>query len=131
MKRRLTPLAKVHRKNLTKAEVKLWVYLSDKKLNAKFRKQCPIGNYIVDFVSFEAGLVVEVDGSQHMESKEDKLRDAWLKSQGFKVLRFWNKEVIRNIEGVLKVIEDAISTPPPYPPPSRGRTGFVEQSGEN
>jgi very-short-patch-repair endonuclease len=66
-----------------------------------------------------------------MESKEDKLRDAWLKSQGFKVLRFWNKEVLRNIEGVLKVIENAIPTPPPYPPPSRGRTGFVEQSGEN
>jgi len=110
---------------MTKAEVKLWVHLSNKKLDKKFRKRCPIGSYIVDFVSFDAKVVVEVDGSQHVESINDKERDAWLVSQGFKVLRFWNKDVLRDIQGVVGAIEDAISTPPPYPHPSRGRTGAV------
>ncbi len=73
----------------------------------KFRRQQPIGPYIVDFVSFERKLVVEVDGGQHNEkdgmAKDDK-RTKWLEAEGFQVLRFWNNDVVTNIEGVLENI---------------------------
>jgi hypothetical protein len=93
-------------------------------MGVKFRRQCPIGNYIVDFVSYEARLVVEVDGGQHSESESDKARDGWIESQGFKVLRFWNNEVLGNIEGVLDLIIKEIS-PSPTPLPSREGKGEV------
>ncbi len=70
----------------------------------KFRRQQPIGSYIVDFVCFSKMLVIEVDGGQHAENEKDKQRDAWLRGEGFKVLRFWNNEVLQNIEGVLETI---------------------------
>ena len=94
---------------MTDAELKLWYHLRNRKVGVKFRRQYPIGNYIVDFVSFEARLVVEVDGGQHAESESDKVRDRWMESQGFKILRFWNNEVLGNIEGVLDVIGNEIS----------------------
>ena len=67
----------------------------------KFRRQQPIGDYIVDFVAFEKRLVIEVDGGQHAEEEKDNdmRRDEWLRSQGFRVLRFWNTEVLQNLEG--------------------------------
>lgn len=68
----------------------------------KFRRQQPIGRYIVDFVCFEQLIVIEVDGGQHAENNKDKTRDKWLNDQGFKVLRFWNNDVLENIEGVLE-----------------------------
>jgi very-short-patch-repair endonuclease len=69
----------------------------------KFRRQQPIGRFIVDFVSFEKKVIIEVDGGQHSE-KVDKDRDQWLNSQGFKILRFWNNEVLQNTEGVFEAI---------------------------
>ena len=74
----------------------------------KFRRQQPIGNYIVDFACFEKRVVVEVDGGQHQEKKDKDIeRDKWLQSQGFQILRFWDNEVLKNIEGVLAVIGES------------------------
>jgi len=80
----------------------------------KFRRQQPIGKYIVDFVSFEKRIVIELDGGQHSaEQERDRERDNWLSKQGFKVLRFWDNEVLQNLEGVLEVIRDrCLSTLP-------------------
>jgi len=89
---------------MTDAEFKLWKHLRNKQLGVKFRRQSTIGNYIVDFVSFESKLVIEIDGGQHARSNDDKSREKWLTSQGFKVLRFWNNDVLRNIQGVLEKI---------------------------
>ena len=114
----LTQIAKILRKTSTKAERLLWRYLRAKRLEGyKFRRQEPIGNYIVDFVCFEKRIVIEVDGSQHqIETDKDTIRDEWLRKQGFKVLRFWNNEVLRNMEGVYEVIkESCLSHPPPTP----------------
>jgi very-short-patch-repair endonuclease len=88
----------------------------------KFRRQAPIGAYIVDFVAFERRLVIEVDGGQHAEEEKDKdiLRDAWLSSQGFTVLRFWNNEVLQNLEGVLETIRVNCLRHPPLTPPIKG-----------
>jgi len=103
MEKELIPRAKDLRKHMTDAEKLLWKYLRRRQLGVKFRRQEPIGRYIVDFVCFEKRLVVEVDGGQHGGSYDDE-RDRWLNMQGFKVLRFWNNEVLKNIEGVLEVI---------------------------
>ncbi len=89
----------------------------------KFRRQEPIGKYIVDFVAFEKRLVIEIDGGQHAEENEkdkDCQRDEWLNSQGFKVLRFWNNEVLQNIEGVLEIIWVNCLRHPPLTPPIKG-----------
>lgn len=119
-----TALAKNLRKNLTDAERFLWKHLRAKQVEGlKFRRQEPIGKYIVDFVCFEKDLICEVDGGQHSEAV-DSDRDAWLRSQGFAVLRFWNHDVLLNIEGVLEVILRASSqgTPSPTPPIKGGAT---------
>lgn len=101
MRNKLIPLAKRFRKKMTDAEFKLWKHLRNKQLGVKFRRQSTIGNYIVDFVSFESKLVIEINGGQHARSNDDKSREKWLTSQGFRVLRFWNNEVLGNIEGIL------------------------------
>ena len=86
----------------------------------KFRRQQPIGNYVVDFICLEKSLVIEVDGGQHAGNKKDEERDAWLKSEGFKVLRFWNNEVLNNMEGVSEMIRgNCLRHPPLNPLPSR------------
>jgi len=101
----ITKIAKTLRKRATDTERFLWRYLRIKQIEGlKFRRQEPIGNYIANFVCFESKVVVEVDGGQHTASEKDTERDAWLQSQGFKVLRFWNHDVLTNIEGVLEVI---------------------------
>ena len=106
--RSTTQKARDLRKTSTDAERLLWKYLRAKRFDGlKFRRQEPTGNYIVDFVSFYRRVIVEVDGSQHLErSDEDEQRTRWLQEQGFKVLRFWNNDVLKNIEGVLKVIRE-------------------------
>jgi very-short-patch-repair endonuclease len=117
-------LAKNLRKNLTDAERFLWKHLRAKQVEGlKFRRQEPIGKYIVDFVCFEKDLIIEVDGGQHSEAV-DSGRDAWLRSQGFTVLRFWNHDILQNIEGVLEVILRTCSqrTPSPTPPIKGGAT---------
>ena len=104
MRTKLTNIARNLRKNSTDAENLLWRYLRAGRLEGlKFRRQQPIGNYIVDFVCFEKRLVIEVDGGQHGTEKDSK-RDKWFAEQDFRVLRFWNNEVLGNISGVLEVI---------------------------
>ncbi len=101
------------RRAMTDAERLLWRRLRDRQMNScKFRRQVPLGRYVVDFVCFEKGLVVELDGGQHAEQEEyDAARTAWLESQGFKVLRFWNHEVMLNVEAVEEVIYRELTAP--------------------
>jgi very-short-patch-repair endonuclease len=108
----LTNRAKELRQGETKAEQIVWSWLRAKKLNGvKFRRQEPVGKYIVDFVSFEKKLIIEIDGGQHSfeETKDnDEVRTQWLESQGFRVLRFWNNEVSSNLDGVIARITEAL-----------------------
>ena len=98
--------AKELRKNLTPAEEKLWVHLRGHRMgDVHFRRQHAIGNYIVDFCAPSQKLVIELDGRQHLEQEDyDKERTAFLKSKGYKVLRFWNNDVMNDMEKVLTVI---------------------------
>ena len=98
----LTKRARFMRANPTDAELKMWSLLRDKRLGElRWRRQEAIDDrYIVDFICFEHRLIVEADGGQHAESQADAERDAWLKQQGFTVLRFWNSDILTNIEGV-------------------------------
>jgi very-short-patch-repair endonuclease len=118
--------AKALRANMTEAERRLWYFLRAHRFaGMKFKRQAPIGRYIVDFVSFRRSLVVEVDGGQHAESEADLRRTRWLEDQGFRVLRFWNNEVLSNTGGVLDTIMAAADPSPGTPlrgvPPSPTR----------
>ncbi|HEY0223172.1 MAG TPA: endonuclease domain-containing protein [Pseudolabrys sp.] len=109
---------------MTDAESRLWYALRAHRLDGlSFRRQTPIGRYIVDFVCLDLRLIIELDGGQHTESKKDEVRDRWLKSKGYRVLRFWNSDVLKNRNAVLETILDAASkaTPLPNPPPQGGR----------
>jgi very-short-patch-repair endonuclease len=112
----LTNRAKELRQTETEAEQIIWSWLRTKKLNGvKFRRQEPIGIYIVDFVTFEKKLIIEIDGGQHNieENKaNDEIRTQWLESQGFRVIRFWNNEVHSNLDGVITRIKETISCSP-------------------
>ncbi len=100
-----TRFARTLRRSLTEAERCLWRRLRDRRLlDCKFRRQWPVGPYIVDFVCLELGLVVELDGSQHLDSARDRRRDAFLSAAGFEVLRFWNNDALANTDGVCDVI---------------------------
>ena len=108
----------------TDAELRLWRLLRDRRLSGfKFRRQVPVGPYIVDFLCVGAKLIVEADGSQHAESLPDKARDAYLESQRWKVFRFWNNEVLQNREGVLETIYA-------HARPSSGPSGHLLPEGE-
>jgi len=98
------------RKNLTDAERKLWKYLRRKQIDGhRFRRQVPISPYYVDFLCVERRLIIEVDGGQHAERQaEDAKRTAWLESQDFRVLRYWNNEVLQNFEAVVEDILQAL-----------------------
>ena len=106
MHRKQVKRARRLRRTSTEAEKLLWQKLRARQLGgAKFRRQTPIGPYIVDFVCFEHKLVLEIDGGQHNESKgrqHDIERTAWLEAQGLRVLRFWNNQVLTSLEGVLQ-----------------------------
>ena len=104
----LTKFAKTLRRNSTDAEAVLWKRLRARQVEGiKFRRQQPIENFIVDFVSFEKRMIIELDGGQHAEQKnKDVQRDRFLTENGFRVLRFWNNEVLENIDGVLEVIRE-------------------------
>ncbi len=119
--------ARALRKRLTSQEVKLWVKLRELTSHGfHFRKQAPIGRYIIDFVSFGARVAIEVDGGQRGMQEgilADREPDAFLQSQGFRVLRFWNSEVDQNLNGVMENILDALRTPTPAlraDPPHKG-----------
>ena len=111
--------AKTLRRRMTDAERKMWHATKAHRLaGVQFRRQVPLGPYIVDFVSHSARIVVEIDGGQHFSDQgraRDKLRDEWLISQGYRVLRFSNIEVLKNIDGVLKKLTDVVSDSTPLP----------------
>lgn len=118
------------RTNATEAERRLWPHLSGRKLRGvRFNRQFPIGQFICDFVSRERRLVVEIDGGQHAFSTEyDARRTAFLNAQGYTVVRFWNSEVLDNLDGVLEVIGRTLDNMP-SPNPSRKREGSLWTSG--
>ena len=111
-KRKLKEKARRLRTQMTDSERALWARLRRKQVQSvQFYRQKPIGNYIVDFYAPRAKIVVEVDGSQHMESEQaalDQQRDAFLASQGLRVLRFDSRQVLKEIEGVMEVILDSL-----------------------
>ena len=98
-----TARARDLRQSMTEAERKLWFALRDRRFRGlKFRRQVPIGPFIVDFFCVEARLVIEADGGQHSESPQDAARDAWLRAQGLVVLRLWNDDILRDLSGSLQ-----------------------------
>ena len=109
------------RHQLTDAEKELWQRLRDKQLfGFRFRRQAPVGNYIVDFACFNPRLVIEIDGGQHAQTAQrehDVARTIWLESQGFRVIRFWNNDVLQNTDAVVMevigVLEELSSKGPP------------------
>lgn len=112
--KKLAQLARTLRNNMAVQEIKIWQYLKNRQIDGvKFRRQFILGKYICDFVSLENKIVIEIDGSQHIESNSDLQRDEFLKSIGFKVLRFWNNDIDNNIEGVISKIKNVISQCPP------------------
>ena len=104
-------LAKRLRKQPTEAEKRLWYFLHKKQLDGlRFKRQEAIGQYVADFVCPALKLVVEVDGGQHgIKVEKDAARTAWLESQGYSVIRFWNNEVMDNIEGVLATVREEVA----------------------
>lgn len=106
---------------MTDAELRLWQRLRAHRLEGvSFRRQVPIGSYIVDFVCLAEKLIIEVDGGQH-GSPHDDVRDTWLRSQGFSILRFWNNDVLSNLDGVLeKILETVRRSPPSLTLPRKG-----------
>jgi very-short-patch-repair endonuclease len=111
------------RHNMTEAERRLWHRIRLKQLDgARFRRQAPMGRYVVDFVCHDAKLIVELDGGQHADRiGQDADRTAWLEAEGYRVLRFWNNEVFENLEGVLAAVSAVLSAAAPHPsPPHKG-----------
>ena len=97
--------ARSMRTDATKAENMLWQALRNRQLNGlKFKRQVPLDGYILDFACFEARLIIEVDGSQHADSQGDVARDRHFEMRGFRILRFWNEEVERNLDAVCEAI---------------------------
>lgn len=110
MKKAFSKRAKAFRRRSTDAERKLWSVLRNRSFEGlKFRRQRPIGKYIVDFVCLEMSLIVEVDGGGHTEqSEKDRERAERLETQGFKVIRFWNDEVLNETDAVVRAIVHTI-----------------------
>ena len=107
----------------TEAERKLWWNLRHRLpvTGSHFRRQVHLGRYIVDFVSHGLKLIIEVDGGQHAEQeRRDAVRTKFLESEGYRVLRFWNNDVLGNIDGVLEMIQSAIRATPTPTPPHKG-----------
>jgi very-short-patch-repair endonuclease len=120
----LTGIARRLRKHSTDTERHLWRHLRDRQIEGfKFRRQQAVGRYVVDFMNFDKKVVVELDGGQHVLDPGDKIRDEWLRAEGYKVLRFWDNQVLSDLEGVLETIRDFLLTPHPDPLPQgeRGR----------
>jgi very-short-patch-repair endonuclease len=136
------PIAPVHRarsrtlrSNMKDAERRLWMRLRAHRLGGlSFRRQVPIGPYIVDFASFDARLIIEIDGGQHAsaQAKKDRIRDAWLREQGFTIRRYWNNDLFSNLDGVLEDIVSAVKeVPPSLTLPRKGggdASGFPERA---
>jgi len=101
------------RREMTDAEKKLWHHIRDDQLEGnRFRRQVPVKPYILDFCCLRKKLAVEVDGGQHADNSADVRSTQWLERKGFQVLRFWNNDVLSNIEGVLVVIAEKLRSMP-------------------
>ncbi|MEA2992638.1 MAG: hypothetical protein QOD40_1558 [Alphaproteobacteria bacterium] len=126
--------AKSLRQQMTDAETRLWAALRGHRLEGlSFRRQTLIGRFIVDFVCHDHQLIVEIDGGQHAESTKDIEGDRWLESKGYRVLRSWNSDVLKNQNAVLQAIVDAAreNTPLPSPPPQGGRGPAAASGGSS
>ena len=108
--KRLTPLSRALRQSATEAEEKMWKHLRNRQLDGfKFRRQSKIGGFIGDFVCEQTRIIIELDGSQHGERiEQDTARTVVLESNGYRVLRFWNSDVLQNMSGVLEVIRNSL-----------------------
>ena len=109
--------AKTNRSNMTDAESLLWHYLRQEQLGVRFRRQHVIGDYIVDFISLKQRLIIEIDGGYHndiVQQQEDRIRQNWLESMDYKVIRFTNEEVFYHIETVISTIKDNINLDLPF-----------------
>jgi very-short-patch-repair endonuclease len=123
------PRARALRRDLTEAEKKLWQHLRQPPFKeGHFRRQATIGSYFCDFASHQLKIVIEVDGGQHADNSADDRRTAYLVSKGYRVLRFWNNDVLANLPGVLTRILEAINEVPPTPDPSPPQAGGGETS---
>jgi len=123
------PRARKLRRDMTDAERKLWWHLRRLPIeHSHFRRQATIGPYFADFACHERRLIIEVDGAQHNEPENvarDEERSDYLRSQGYRILRFWNNDVLKNIDGVMEAIFAVMhqneESPPPLPPPHRAK----------
>ena len=120
------------RQGATEAERKLWQHLKARQVaGVRFNRQFPVGQYICDFVARSLRLVIEIDGGQHGRDADrayDERRTEFLRAQGYLVVRFWNSEVLDNVEGVLKRVEQTLADMP-SPSPSRKREGGLWTRG--
>ena len=113
--------AKALRSRQTETEQQLWYHLRARRfMGYKFKRQKPLGPYVVDFVCLKRKLVIELDGGQHADSITDQHRDDWLRNQGYTVLRFWNNEIAQQLESVWERVHSVLSSPP-TPSPAGGR----------
>jgi len=117
----ITPMpsrqARQLRRDMTDAERRLWSALRDRRIAGhKFRRQHPVGPFILDFACLELRLAIEADGGQHADSERDRCRTAWLEGEGWRVLRFWNNDILTNMEGVAARILEALEIPHPPTP---------------
>jgi very-short-patch-repair endonuclease len=124
--------AKALRKRLTDAERLLWRHLRNRELGGwKFRRQYPVGPFIVDFIFVEKNLVIEVDGGPHAENEEQDIqRSEYLNRMGYRVFRFWNNQVLQETEAVLEAIFEILvegkqNSPSPQPSPPLGERGIL------
>jgi very-short-patch-repair endonuclease len=108
--KRLTPVARILRRDRTEAEARLWRYLRNRQMEGmKFRFQAPVGHYVADFLCVEVRLIVELDGGQHgVQVEKDAARTKALEAAGYTVIRFWNNDVLANTAGVLETIRLAL-----------------------
>jgi very-short-patch-repair endonuclease len=125
---RRVPRARALRRDATEAEKKLWQNLRQPPFKAHhFRRQATIGTYFADFASHQAKIVIEVDGGQHADSVSDEARTSYLNANGYRVLRFWNNDVLENMSGVLLTIDTVVNADrPPTPDPSPPQAGGGE-----
>jgi very-short-patch-repair endonuclease len=119
------------RASSTDVERRLWAVLRGRRLRGyKFRRQRPIGRFIVDFACIERRLMIEADGGQHADDPTDAHRTAWLQRNGWRVIRFWNNDILTNTEGVLEAVLHALKDHSPSPPSPAGWVPLSRVAGE-
>jgi very-short-patch-repair endonuclease len=127
-----TGVARRLRRDSTSAESRLWNGLRSRAIDGhKFVRQQPISRYVVDFICRERRLVIELDGGQHADNPRDLIRDQWLREHNYRVLRFWNNDVMSNMDGVLETIAESLrAETPPHPASADGGSRPLPASGK-